>query len=216
MAKLDGASGNFIGRIGNMVYYLLNGKIVGRTIGKVESYSDKQLEIQMRTAVISPFFKTLNDFIRIGFKNTPKEDPNWNFYNIAMSLNNPQAIKGTYPDLEINYEKIILSEGAIPSPKNPHVLLNGNILEFTWDPDVDAKGADNRDQVMLLAWFPETEKTVFLTSGARRTDGKERLKLPSFKDDTIIETYISFTADDRTDVSTSVYTGQLIWKKAHA
>ena len=37
MAKLDGASGNFIGRIGNMVYYLLNGKIVGRTIGKVES-----------------------------------------------------------------------------------------------------------------------------------------------------------------------------------
>ena len=213
MAILDGAFGDFNGRMGNMVFYKLHGKTVGRMIGKVEAYTDKQKEVHLRTAVLSPVLEPLNDFIRIGFKNTPRKKPSWNFYNVAMSLNNPRAITGKYPNLEINFEKIILSKGAIPAPKNPRVLLAGNTLEFTWDPDVNADGADRLDQVMLVACFPETGKNLFLTSGARRVVGVERLELPTLDEDTIIETYIAFNGDDRTDVSNSVYTGRLVWKE---
>jgi hypothetical protein len=211
MAILDGAFGDFHGRMGNMVFYKLNGKTVARTIGKVEKYSDKQLEVQMRTGLISPFLSALTEFIRIGFGKTPKLQ-SWDFFSMAMSQNNPKVIKGKYPNLKIDYKKVMLSMGAIPHPKKPDVKLNDNILEFSWDPNMDAEGADTRDQVMLVAYFPETLKSVFLLSGARRTEGIEQLKLPSFNEETIIETYISFIADDRTDVSNSVYTGQLIWK----
>jgi len=211
MAKLDGAFGDFQGRMGNMVFYKLNGKTVGRTIGKVETFTENQKEVHERTSLISPLLNPLMDFIRIGFKNTPKPW-GWDFYSVATSLNKPGAIKGKYPDLEINYEKLILSKGDIAPPKNPKVQLNGNSLQFSWDPDTDANHADTRDQVMLVAYFPETTKAVFLTSGARRTEGLDQLNLPSFNEDTIIETYMSFIADDRKDVSNSVYVGQLTWK----
>ncbi|CAM4170481.1 hypothetical protein SAMN06265348_105369 [Pedobacter westerhofensis] len=212
MGLLDGAFGDFTGRIGNMVFYKLNGKIVGRTIGIVETYSEKQEEVRMRTQLISPFLTPLKDFIRVGFRNTPKPQ-DWDFYSVATSVNKPGAIKGIYPNLEINYKKVILSLGSVPSPKNPKVILNDNILEFSWEPDLDAGGADLLDQVMLVAYFPQTLKAVFITSGARRTAGTEKLKLPSFNEKTVIETYISFITDDRTDVSNSVYTGRLTWKK---
>ncbi|SEA61335.1 DUF6266 family protein [Pedobacter hartonius] len=211
MAKLDGAFGDFHGKMGNMVFYKLNGKTVGRTIGKVENFTEKQEEVLKRTELISPFLNPLIDFIRIGFKNTPKPW-GWDFYSVATSMNKPGAIKGKYPDLKIDYEKVILSKGAIAPPKNPKVKLTGNSVEFSWDPDTDANGAETRDQVMLVAYFPETLKAVFLSSGARRTEGVDQLKLPSFNEDTIIETYMSFIADDRTDVSNSVYAGQLTWK----
>jgi hypothetical protein len=213
MAILDGAFGDFHGKMGNMVFYKLNGKTVGRTIGKVESYSDKQYEVQMRTELISPFLTSLKGFIRIGFRNTPKLQ-SWDFYNMAMSVNNPSIIKGRYPDLEIDYKKAILSAGAIPPPQKPSVKLGNNLLEFSWDPNMDAEGADSRDQVMLLAYFPETSRSIFLLSGARRTEGIEQLKLPSFDGKTRMETYISFIADDRADVSNSIYTGRLTWKKS--
>jgi len=71
----------------------------------------------MRTALISPFLTTLKEYIRIGFKHTPKPQ-DWDFYSVATSVNKPGAIKGKYPKLKINYKKIILSMGAVAAPKN--------------------------------------------------------------------------------------------------
>lgn len=212
MAFLDGAFGDFTGRIGNMVFYRLNGKIVGRSIGKVEHFSEKQEEVQMRTSLITPFLTPLLEFIRIGFRHTPKPQ-SWDFYSVATSVNKPGAIMGKYPKLKINYKKVILSMGAVPPPKNAKVTLNDKVLEFTWDADLETKNADSMDQVMLVAYFPETLKSVFVTSGARRTAGTDKLNLPSFNEKTVIETYMSFITDDRTDVSNSVYMGRLIWKE---
>ena len=77
MAKFEGFFDKINGKIGNIVFYQLNGKTVGRSIGKVEKFSDKQLEVQMRTKLITPFFSPLLEFIKLGFKNTPKPD-HWN------------------------------------------------------------------------------------------------------------------------------------------
>lgn len=207
----QGPLGHFVGRIGNVVYYILNGQPVGRFIGVVSHYTEKQEEVRMRTTVVSPFLKRLKAVINIGFKNTPKPQ-NWSWSNMAVSVNNPGAVKGAYPDLEMNYEEAILSMGEIPPPKHPEVKLNGKVLEFRWEPDLIAEGAAARDQIMVVAFFPELMKAMFITSGARRTEGIESFNLPNFRKDTVIETYMAFNADDRTDVSNSVYTGQLIWK----
>jgi hypothetical protein len=51
----------------------------------------------MRTALISPFLTTLKEYIRIGFKHTPKPQ-DWDFYSVATSVNKPGAIKGKYPN----------------------------------------------------------------------------------------------------------------------
>lgn len=209
MAKFDGSFENINGKIGNMVFYKLNGKIVGRSIGKVGKFSTKQMEVQMRTKLITPFLSPILEFIKLGFKNTPKPD-HWNYYSQATFVNKPGAIKGIYPNLEIDYAKVILSMGPIPIPEKASVKFENNNLLFNWDPALDTIGAESRDQVMLLAYFPEKLKAVFLLSGARRSAASELLKLPSFREKTKIETFMAFTNEDRSSTSDSVYTGQLI------
>lgn len=208
----NGPFGDFHGRHGNMVFYKLNGKTVGRTIGVVDpsTYTDNQFAVRQKTTLINPLLKATKAFTRVGFKNTPRVE-NWDFYSMATSMNNPGAITGKYPDQEIDYSKVILSMGAISAPLHPQVKLINNTLEFNWRADQDNERAHLRDQIMLCAYFPETEKALTLLSGARRNEEKQTLPLPSFTHNMIIETYISFVADDRDDVSNSVYVGRIIW-----
>ncbi|SEB05924.1 DUF6266 family protein [Pedobacter hartonius] len=211
MATLrPGSLGTLIGRVGNMVFYELNGKIVGRTIGVVDSYSDAQLGNQMGFGLTTLLLNPVNQFIRAGFKTTPKE-PGWNFHSLAFSLNKKNALTGKYPNVEIDFTKVIFSMGGLPLPKNPQVKLAGNCLEFSWEADPETKGNDERDQVMLVAYFPETLQAMTVQSGSPRTSEKHTILLPSFKGKKVIETYIAFISEDRERVSNSVYLGQIIW-----
>ena len=206
----NGINGPFIGKIGNKVGYMLGDLNIVREIGTVTSWSDKQLTNWIRTAIIKELLNPVLNFVRIGFDSVKKK--NDTAYNSAASLNKMTATKGTYPNVEIDFPKAMFSQGIIPAPKNTSVKLEENTLFFNWDPDIETSGTGKRDQVMLIAYFPEYKKAISLLSGARRTEGKEQLKLTSFTKEMIIETYISFIADDRKNVSDSVYCGQILWQ----
>jgi hypothetical protein len=205
-----GALGILIGRVGNMVFYELNGKIVGRRIGVVSSYSNAQLGNQMEFGLTTLLLNPVDQFIRAGFKTTPKE-PGWTFHSMAFSLNKKGSLKGSYPDIEIDFSKVIFSMGNLPLPKNPKVKLAGNQLQFSWEADLDNKENDEKDQVMLVAYFPETLQAMTVQSGSLRTLEKHDMLLPSFKEKKLIETYMAFISEDRERVSNSVYLGQIIW-----
>jgi len=208
--KKTGPNGEFIGRKGNTVSYLLNGQVVTRTIGVVTSWSDPQKLIQMKTKLISPVLKAAKVYIELGFKTTFRLQT-WSINNKATSENNPAAITGIYPDFTLDYSKIIFSMGDVPMPKNAQVQLIDNALNFTWEADLANEDADESDQIMLLAYFPETKSTLTVLSGAKRTVEQDKIILTSWTKQTVIETYVSYVSDDRNSVSNSVYTGQLIW-----
>ena len=207
----NGINGPVIGKFGNKVAYLLNGQNIIRGIGIVNHWSDKQLANWIRTAIITDLLNPVLDFVRIGFDSVKNKYDT--AYNSALSLNKKTATKGTYPNVEIDFPKVRFSQGIIPAPKNTLVKLEGNNLFFNWDPDIETSGTGKRDQVMLIAYFPEYKKAISLRSGARRMEGKEQLKLTSFTKQMVIETYMSFIADDRKNVSDSVYCGQVLWQE---
>jgi len=214
MGKLKiGAMGTNIGKIGNTVSYPLNGEIITRMIGVRTGSSVLQNEVQERTALLNEFKKPIDEFIRIGLKINPKRKKGWSWYNDFMSINNPQAIAGIYPDLEINYEKIVLAKGNIPVPLNSKVTLNNSILNFSWEADLEIKGTDEGDQIMCIAYFPEILQAFTVLSGAKRGAEEQTIQLPSFTRKMVIETYMCFISDDRKRISNSLYTGQLIWDK---
>ena len=208
----NGPFGDFHGRHGNMVFYKLNGKTVGRQIGEIDpsTYTVNQFAVRQKTTLINPVLKATKAYTRMGFKNSPKPG-NWDFYSMATSMNNPGAITGDYPHQEVNHSKVILSAGKITAPVSVGVRLINNALEFTWTADLENENSHPRDQIMLCAYFPETEKALTLLSGARRPEEQQLLPLPSFTHTMAIETYLSFVADDRSDVSNSVYGGRIIW-----
>lgn len=207
-----GVLGTVIGRVGNMVFYLLHGQIVGRTIGVVENYSDAQLGNQMEFGLTTLLLNPVNKFIKAGFKTTPKA-PGHTYHSVAFSLNKKGAMTGTYPDISIDFSKVIFSKGSLPLAMNARVKIAGQNLQFSWDPNLENEENDPLDQVMLVAFFPDTFQALTVLNGSPRTVGAHDIRLPTFKKKMVIEAYMSFISEDRERVSDSLYLGQLIWDK---
>lgn len=211
MAKVPyGINGPFIGRIGNTIGYMLNGINVIRTIGSFHGqYTPKQLANHQRMSLISNLSTTIQEFLKFGFQSVaaPMKQGHTNY---SISVNKEKAVKGVYPAQETDFTKLIVAQGTVAPPKNPEVKVAGNQLEYSWEADLQADVAEKSDQVMLLAYFPESRKAIVMASGARRTAEKEILEIPESDQDRMVETYIAFVSDDRTNASNSVYLGQLV------
>lgn len=211
MAKAPyGINGPFIGRVGNTVGYILNGINVIRAVGAFHGqYTPKQLANHQRMSLISSLSTVIQEFLKFGFSAVAAPTKQGHT-NHSISVNKEKAVKGAYPHLETDFSKLIVAQGTVAMPKNPVVNVVNNNLEYSWEADMKAEGAENSDQVMLLAYFPESQKAIVMASGARRTVEMEVLEIPISEKNRAVETYIAFVSDDRKNASNSVYMGQLI------
>jgi len=212
MATVGGSNQpQYRGKLGGVVYYLLNDVLVARTIGVNNNPpSPMQRAGWMATKIVSVFLKPLKSFINIGYELIAKKRKT-NQYNEVYTYLRKNAVKGTYPDLEIDYEKVLLTSGKMPLPPNPMVVVTESGLSFTWDQEGEVRGAHWTDQVMLVAYFPVLNQAIYLTAGARRNQGAEQLPLTGIAHGYEVHTYFSFIADDRMRIATSIYTGKLLW-----
>ena len=209
----NGPMGTNVGKLGGFVSYFLNGELVTRSIGKVNHWSDAQYAVQLSTSLVNDLLGPLKDFVNISMKYAPKPKRSWSAFTLATSENKMKAIKGIFPELEIDYSKIVLAIGDIPVPVNPAVQLADGRITFAWEADLSSERTDPNDQIMCVAYFPETFQAFTIRGGAKRIEERQHIKLPSFTEEMIIETYMCFISEDRKEVSNSVYLGQLIWTK---
>lgn len=207
MSIFNGLNELSIGRSGNTVTYLLNGKLVKRRIGKtLVPATIPQLASRHVTSITAAFLRPLNSFIQKGFELEAKQkssDP----YSIASSYNRLSAIAGTYPDQYINLAEVLLTKGDMPATLGIAVKSDKNDLVFTWDAAASLKGQTGSDQVMLMAYIPGKESAVYLLNAAKRREGIARLTIPKRLMPLIVETYISFISYTQKSIADSVYTG---------
>lgn len=224
MARLkNGIAGPIVGKLGNHVGYIRLGEPVIRM--KSAPTNKKRTPAQKAStnafSIVSKFVTPINQFINVSFKNYvagTTQIPR----NPAMSLN-LSAVTGEYPDQHFDYSNAIVAAGGLPMVLNPTVELllcdfvnKKAELKFSWVPDSNNYGERPRDQVMMLAFFPETGKASYCLSGSRRSEGSDVLPLGwtmkpdgSGFNETHVETYLAFIADDRMQVSDSIYTGRV-------
>ncbi|MGY0040795.1 DUF6266 family protein [Pedobacter sp. NJ-S-72] len=206
--------GTFTGKIGRMVIYPLNGQIIARGIG----FSNKPATINQLTArtgikKLNIFFRDIKDFINIGFELEARGTTS-NESNMAIKYNG-KHIKGVYPDVEIDFEKIVVTKGVMPVVKNAKAKIIATGLKVTWDSQSDEKGMRKDDQVLLLAYFPgKIVKTRVFTSEVRRADGKYTFKLDRDAVMPNAHIYLSFISDNCKSISDSQYLGEMTWDKA--
>lgn len=220
MARLKfGILGPLIGKIADLVGYVRLGMPLLRTkpkkTKKKKTRSDGQKAVNARFKLVKSFVSLIGEFIHVGYANDVAKTQRIP-ENGAVSYILREAVTGEYPNLQIDYSKVLVSRGRLPKPRNPNVELEGNILRFTWEVDPKWGYPLNRDQVMLLAYLPANHSTDYVLSGARRKDGADELEVsirrqgqPGFKKDDFIETYIAFISDDRKRISDSVYVGRV-------
>lgn len=215
MARMKhGPYGPIVGKIGNTVGYIRLGQPVLRMIkhGTTKPPTEKQLAAQARMALVSAFVKEIKHFINISFKPRSRLTVGKTAQNMAISANLNMAVAGVYPDYTLDPAKLVLSEGKLELPAGCAVELAGENLKFSWNGNEGTGYPYSAEQVMMLAYFPESGRAVYLPGGNRRTAGEDVLFLePGFNHsgitETYAETYIAFISNDRENVSDSLYLG---------
>ena len=209
MARSNGATGAPNGKISKLVFYQLNGQEVIRGIGdKKKIKSTKVLAQNQSIKILMQFFNKIKPFLKAGFKNEASGTI-YNYHNLATAYNRKHAIAFEGEQPVLMFDKVLLSRGTAALPRNPAVEMAFEGLRFNWDIQPDLSWEVNQDQVMLLAWFPELNETLFTTAGALRSSGTDLLELsPAYRNQQA-ETYIAFVSQDRESVSNSIYLGTI-------
>ncbi|MGY4386607.1 hypothetical protein ACVWYN_003662 [Pedobacter sp. UYP24] len=210
---LNGPNGPVIGKVGANVSYMLNGRNVIRihpNKGKrnVKSLSLKQQANCMQMSVINELFEELKPLLKVGFSAAAAGTAK-NYHNIATALNKPGALKGEFPNIEIDYQKLLISIGNLPLPSTTAVDLDGDNLIFSWSTDQNEVGISPQDQAMILVFFPENKESISFCYSSMRSEGQKIIALPDYLSGKVMETYLSFVSDDRTRVATSLYMGRI-------
>jgi hypothetical protein len=206
---LSGISGGFSGKVGASIGYVLNGQNIIRALPHVNHRrSELQKANSQKMTVVNEFLYYMSALLKVGFSIAARGTTK-NYYNLAVSYNKKYALKGEYPDIEMDYPNVMISQGNLLPAINPVVEVVPEGLKFSWDQLDYPDDARNHDQVMLLAYAPASRKIRLIRYGAERFEGFETLHIVDNMLSEPVETYISFINDDRTAVANSTYTGRI-------
>lgn len=204
-----GPFGMATGKIQNMVSYDLNGKNVFRRIGRTKKKPTvKQLAVRQKMAVVIKFLKHLGPLIEFGFKAqaiTARKSE----HNMATSYNTKNATVGEYPEIVMDYSKAMVSQGDLMRPIDPQVELLQGKLRFSWQNQPDLDYTNKKDQVMMLAYFPESHDISADVYGALRTAGEDFLPIDNKLQQAWMEVYMAFVSSDRETASDTIYLGTI-------
>lgn len=98
-----------------------------------------------------------------------------------------------------------MSKGDLPPAENAAASILPNGIEFTWTVPADIDWNCYNDRSMLLIYYPESGKMIYILSGAQRRECRDFIALDSPYLDQPIQTYIAFASADRKSVSNSVW-----------
>jgi len=209
-----GGPGGLNGKLGNTVTYELLGKQVLRMNGVYNGpRSEKQLENELGMTLISHFLNKVKPFVDRGLGPLARATGMYPV-NMGVKLNKPAALSGLYPDLEIDYARVILSKGRLPGLPGLSVsLLAGASADearlcFNWDVPAGLSWPRTDDQVMLCAFLPDVDTKLhsqaYLKTGpVRRTAGYDELVLPAVLSTERMAIWAAMVSDERKSVSDS-------------
>lgn len=204
-----GPLGRPSGKIGNMVYYTLNGKVVSRMIGKQDQPATKsQLANRQAMRVTMNLLRPMQRFIKLGFEHKAKGTA-WNAFNIATSYNKTNALKGAYPYISVDYSKVILSAGSLPLAKDIQLSKTTGGLLLTWNPEHHYQGDQYDDLVMVALYSPCSKNAKIYLNAGKRREGRCFIPVIDKILNEPLESYICFKSAYGGSISDSLYLGNL-------
>ena len=196
---LSGKTGNLIGASWKGINYL--------RIKPSKVRNPRTLLQQMQRSkfsLILGFLKPLLNYLNEGLKTSSKVSP----INLAMSLNLPNAIKGEFPAYEIDYEKVVLSNGPVTEAENSDVnSLSPGEVTITWDDNSGDGLASATDKAMIGIYNPTLKRAV-VSVGGLRSETHKTVNMPLSYSGATVHVWISFL-NDSGEVSDSAYAGSV-------
>jgi hypothetical protein len=207
----SGVLGNFIGTIGPVTGFIRNGQNLLRS--STSSVKNQRTPLQLaqreRINLCTGFVKA---FSGTGFlnKSFPAYDHRGTGHNRAVSALMSRAVIGIYPDMQLNYQQVLISKGRLPGVLSAKLVKKpGNLLQFSFADNSTDGMASPDDTVILVAYAPDLQQAAFTLNGGLRKDKKAVLNVTGLKGHAV-ETWIGFLSAGEKDSGDSVYTGSVI------
>ncbi|ALL04021.1 hypothetical protein AQ505_00050 [Pedobacter sp. PACM 27299] len=196
------------GKIGNLVFYLLKDKLICKAIGKQGPATPLQLANRQKMAVtmklLSPMVKYLDLGFAIAVKGTDR-----NAHNLATAYHKKHALKGEYPNIEVDYEQVIISQGTLAVIQGVKFSKAATGLNFTWDTSQKTENGEYDDLVMIMVCYTATQKADSYLNAAKRCDGVHFIEMHPEDLAKPMAIYMSLRAADGKRISDSKYLGAL-------
>jgi len=205
MAKYsNGINGAFSGGIGPVIGTSRNGVPYMKSKGNPRTAAATPAEQANRNKFKNAhaWIKPLLPVLRVGFKGYTETSYGFLAAKSYMLLH-------AMEDGQVIPERVKISHGDLPIAQDIAVhLTDDQKLHFSWSP-VHAQHSNPKDQLMVLAYQPETATAIYEIHGAFRDTGMQVLDLINDFADQVIHVFAAFVAADRSRQSDSIYFGPI-------
>jgi len=202
-----GLLGRFSGSVGPVVGSSWKG--IGYLKSKPHRTKTKR-DVPLKIEIHRAKFKLATDFIKaIGslLAITFPDKAGTTGRNNALASVLPQAITGEYPDLHIDFSKVLMASGSLSLTTDPTATsTQPGVINFTW---IDGSGyglGKTADRPILIAFCESLNACSFIVSDALRSAETASLPAKLFSGKQV-HTWISFLSENGKDVANSTYTG---------
>lgn len=205
-----GILGGFSGKVGTVAGGSWNGidYMRGNPTHISNPRTVAQQDQRAKMSAVIKFLSPLKDFLRLGFKSKAIK---MSAFNAATSYNLAHAVIGNFPDYEIDFSKVMVSQGKLPGAVNPGIISTASgQIKFTWDDNSLDLNASPDDRAIFLVYNPQKESTVTSFGGSFRTSGSQTIDLPENMEGDEVVCYISFQNARQTMISDSGFAGAMV------
>ena len=203
----QGITGPFIGKVGPVVGYVSRGKAIMRgrpDFKKSRKLSPLQLQQHAKFSLMNKFLGPIIPFLN---ETKKTDDIDLTGYNKAFSYNVKNAITGTYPDLAVYYNMVLLSRGDLPNVKSCQAESHSSgQITIQWTDNSGTGLARPDDKAFLAVYCPEINQWTWELNLAERSAGGYVFNVAKFSGRTV-QAFIGFLSFNGKDVSDSLYVG---------
>ena len=203
------------GKIGNLVFYTLNGKTVVRSKPS-QNHKNKhnpsplQLIQREKLKTINAFLKPIKQVLDFGYQEFLTQSKKWIHW--AYSEINTKGYNNTRePKIDPSYLRV--NKGNLLGPENAQVVKNGNSLEFSWIDNSEEGKAQQTDETFIVLYCPEEEKYIWPAVKFRRKTGMAVIELDTNHTSLAWNVYLAFSQINlkkrKYILSDSVYLGRV-------
>lgn len=193
MARIkNGINSPLSGKIGNLVVCNWKGisYLRSRPAKVNHPNTEKQLAHRMRFSMIMKFLSPFKDFLSYSF--SPYAIGKTAF-NVAVSENMKTALVGEYPNIDIDYSKVVLSKGELTSINNSSVeILGDNSIKFLWIRTENSENRYDNDRAIIVVYNSDNNSIIFKINLGKRADCEASIQIPDEYHCCCLHCYIMF------------------------
>ena len=211
MGKLNlGILGGFSGTVGTVVGSTnKKGDDIIRAKSKKRRTSNTEGQVSQRTkfGLVTSFMQGISPVLKTSLKQLA-DAQNMSVYNYACRHALKNAIVGTEAQPELDYSKIIISDGSLSRISGASAIKEGDNIKFSWSETVGNSIGKLGDNVALLVYNVTNGEISYSLGEVLRSEKTATLPIPYSETGDQLLFYLFFqSATDPTMVSTSQYLG---------